>query len=159
MAASLRLLVALILLASGLAGLGGAQPEWLSSLTRPAHEPVWRTVLPQPEEVAIALKRGRAKAAVIARVRAGELTLFEAAAWFRWLNSEPASAPDAHWRLLPGASLDEKLCRQVICWAESETAAQGSVREGETMADRLRAELARHLAEHGEVVLPELDAE
>ncbi|MFO0844950.1 MAG: hypothetical protein U0797_21580 [Gemmataceae bacterium] len=67
----------------------------------PTPEPCTRLVLPPSEEVLILARRSEAKAGVVEKLLADELTLVEAAAWFHRLNSEPPSQPCESWKLRP----------------------------------------------------------
>src|SRR4051794_33126210 len=98
---SLALLLAVILLPA--------------ALSRCAHEPRTKPEpLPPPGDTLLAAERSAMKAQVIDRLLARELNLVEAAAAFRELNAHPADCPALGWRLLPGLSDGEKMCRQVI---------------------------------------------
>jgi hypothetical protein len=88
------------------------------------------------------LARLAAKARVVADLRAGRLTLPQAAARFRRLNDAPCTDLA---RRLRGATEEERLCRQVIRWAES-TAQGESPGEAEQTRDGLEAELDGLLA-------------
>jgi hypothetical protein len=101
------------------------------------------------------VERLRARGAVTNELRAGRLTLVQAAARFRSLNVYPPdSVPDLR-RFLPGATDEERLCRQAIFWAEgSDPAMSPAARE--LTRRRLEAELNRLLAENnGAIRLPE----
>jgi hypothetical protein len=101
-------------------------------------------------------QRGLAKGRLAVDVAAGRLTLLEAAARFRELNSQ---WPPFDWHLwrgfihvrFPGVSDDEGLCRQVIICAKS--ALWEKPEEAELVACRLEAELDEHLR-HGTLRLP-----
>ena len=97
-----------------------------------------------------------AKAQIIARLRAGELDLFEAAGWFGSVNREPAEYADYSWRNLPGGSDEEKLCRQVILWVRGNLAQSVPESELGELVARLEARLAARLCDRGRVELPEL---
>jgi hypothetical protein len=98
--------------------------------------------------------RKEARNRVIAALLAGDLTLFEAAAWFRFLNENPPECP-ADPICWPGKSAEEKLCRQVIGHVEDEEGDQSRRTRG-AECRRLEKELEEHLAQHGKVILPEL---
>jgi hypothetical protein len=104
---------------------------------------------PAPEAGQVVQDRIKGKIKVIDRLLAGELTLLEAAAWFRHLNDNPPEAPldyRTHW---PGGSDGEKLCRQVIYWVRMRRSP-----EAEGSAERLERELEELLAAGSEVELP-----
>jgi hypothetical protein len=71
-----------------------------------------------PDEVEIIRRRDAAKFRVAAQVMAGELDLFEAAAHFRQINHEPPELMQLVYQRLPGATDEEKLCREVILWVK-----------------------------------------
>jgi hypothetical protein len=100
-------------------------------------------------------QRIEAKRRVVSQVMAGELTLFEAGAWFRFLNETPPGFT-CECRHVPGDSEEEKACRQVILWAEDELRWRGLLESAADLSARLEKQLAAHQAEHGRVVLPEL---
>jgi hypothetical protein len=64
-------------------------------------------------------RRIRAKVMIVREVVAGQLSLLEAAAWFRDVN---AADPDyaCIQCLFPGKTEPERLCRQVLSWARGE---------------------------------------
>src|SRR5262249_28652477 len=85
-----------------------------------------------------------AKIAVVFRVAAGRVSLREAAARFRDINASRRNFPwDRFREAHPGATDDERHCREVIrwvrWWVEEE---QGS---GRSLSRRLEAELKEHL--------------
>jgi hypothetical protein len=101
-------------------------------------------------------QRALAKGRLAVDAAAGRLTLLEAAARFRELNSQ---WPPFDWHLwrefihfrFPGVSDDEGLCRQVIVCANSALWEQPE--EAERVRCRLEAELDQHLR-HGTLRLP-----
>jgi hypothetical protein len=103
----------------------------------------------------VSLLRIKAKRQVVHQVVAGELTLFEAAAWFRFINDTPPEFSYG-WVSGPGASKEEKACRQVIGWVEEELLVMGLPDRSAGLSDRFTKQLEAHLAEHGRVILPEL---
>ena len=140
--------VALLLVASvGLAslrqcGTGGAAAAPSSTLLLPGDE--------------ASVRRLQSKAAVARRLVDGELTLLEAAAWFRYINRMTGSAGDVP---APGEEAEpeaERYCRQVIRWAETTAAVEISTERSETVVRRLEAELDERLRRDGGVVLPDL---
>lgn len=96
--------------------------------------------------VAIMATRALARREVIRRLQEGELSLVQAAAMFRDINNSPAWHPCDIRRIFPGNSGEEKLCRQVIVCARSQT-------QNEQFVAELERELVRLLAA-GEIVLP-----
>jgi hypothetical protein len=83
----------------------------------------------------------------------GRLTLFEAAALFRHLHFYYPGPTGTS--ACAGDSEEERLCRQVICWAR--TVGQMHCAESEpALTARLESELSRHKEAHGGmVILPE----
>jgi hypothetical protein len=98
------------------------------------------------------VQRLEAKEEVVRRLLAGRLTLLEAAALFGHLNEEPAAWPFQDNLRWPGASREEKLCRQVLDWAIPLAREEGG--RAVEAADRLEAELAALLARGGVIRLP-----
>jgi len=106
------------------------------------------------EKLRGALQRAAAREEIVARLLAGELTLFEAAARFRDLNAAtPEIAHNIRLRF-PGLSAEHAVCRQVITFVEEEMrrCAPEKVR---VVRARLEDELADHLRRHGRVCLPD----
>jgi hypothetical protein len=103
----------------------------------------------------VSAQRLVAKCRVAERLLAGELTLFEAAAWFRFLNDNP---PECRHEIAPawrGNSEEERLCRMVIGWIKEWRAPSGSS-ERAAIVEQLEKQLEEHIAQHGQVVLPQL---
>jgi hypothetical protein len=100
------------------------------------------TVLCVPDEAGrVVLQRIEKKGRVIEELFAGELTLLEAAAWFRHLNDNPPDHPCKYFRrLTPGASDGEKACRQVVATARHALYPRPCPRRMEVVA-RLEREL------------------
>jgi len=101
-------------------------------------------------------QRNKAKRAITLQVLDRDLTLFEAAAWFGYLNECPGECPDLYRALVPGATNEEKLCRQVILWVRIEGKSALPPGQAEQEAQNLEEMLAAHLARHGKVILPDL---
>jgi hypothetical protein len=99
------------------------------------------------------LRRIAAKERVVAELVAGRLTLLQAAARFRDLKGEPPdlAAPPG---LACGCSEGERLCREVMAWADGWLAEQAPQRAA-AVAARLEAELRRHRDRAGMVRLPD----
>jgi hypothetical protein len=100
-----------------------------------------------------------ARKEVIRCLAAGDLTLFEAAARFRLLNNIPAELADRGWHLFEGRCEGEKVCRQVLLWAEAELKSVEARSRAGALLRNLEAELAAHIARNGRVVLPDLVAD
>jgi hypothetical protein len=108
-------------------------------------------LLPCSEEVKVQQQRIRAKAEVVDRVLARELSLAEAAAWFRFFNDNPPECRDDFRRCIPGRSDGEKACRQVIGWARARLNCRLPDSPTAAAVARLEDELTALLTE-GEVV-------
>ncbi len=138
--------VALLLVAS--VGLTSLRQRGLDG--GPAHG---STVLCAGNEAAV--HRLEAKSAVAQRLIDGELTLLEAAAWFRYITRTTASAGNFP---APGEEDEpeaERFCRQAIRWAGT-TAHVDSAERSEAIVRRLEAELDECRRRDGGVQLPEL---
>jgi len=117
----------------------GSSPE-----TLPGNEP--------SEEVAAVVRRLHEKQALAREVADGRLTLREVAARYRELDE---AAPGFHWeefrRKYPGASDEERHCREVISFVRALPPERG---DGErTVAGRLESELQASTA-RGDLSLP-----
>jgi hypothetical protein len=120
--------------------------------------------VPQPEKVRLELeqklralnRRNLGKHRVVRAVLAGQVTLQEAAAYFRALDRE---GPPVRWDLIrahwPGSSDDERYCHQVIWWAYWEGAESNELHAA-AVRDNLLAELDEHLC-RGPLRLPDLN--
>jgi hypothetical protein len=100
-----------------------------------------------------ALQRCQAKEDFVRAVIARQLTLLEAATWFRDVNASWPKARAFVQRTYAGLPYEHALCRQVIAYAEAELRCQGSNRKDREL-HRLEAELAEQLRQHGKVCLP-----
>ena len=96
-----------------------------------------------------------AKSQIIARLKAGDLDLFEAAGWFGCVDREPAEFADRSWQNLPGGSDEEKLCRQVILWVRGNLSEPKPQSELDSFVAELEARLSARLCDCGRVELPE----
>jgi hypothetical protein len=101
------------------------------------------------------LLRNDARRRVGESLLAGELTLFEAAAWFGYLNNHPPDCRCEPWSGWPGDSEGERLCRMVLSWIDDRHGLSGPA-ERPAVVERLKKELEEHIAQHGKVILPEL---
>jgi len=160
MPASIRPLLSLLLLTTATVAVGATRSDWWAALLqpdrlpRPAHSATEELQPPTLESIYLA-KRIAAKTRIIQLLHTGEMNLFQAAAWFRYLNTEGDSA-QYFPNLLPGASVEEKMCRQVIHWLVCSRRGHSPDAELRAMQRRLEAELTAHMARHGKVVLPEM---
>ena len=105
------------------------------------------------EERVRTLRRVQVRRDVVAAVMTGRMTLLQAASAFRELNRRsPSSYWGAFGHLYPGASDEERHCRQVIAYVHTELEEYpGGENE---VVRRLEAELRGHL-ERGRLHLPE----
>jgi hypothetical protein len=92
-----------------------------------------------------------AKGRVVAELRAGRLTLLQATARFRDLNTPIEGVHDDLRGRVAGATEEERLCRQVILWAWAADL-EVSPDAAEQPRARLEAELERLLAENNGIV-------
>lgn len=158
MIASIRLMVCLLVTVS----LGYVGARQINSFRKafPPNRLVGSLLEPAPEESRRACARIRAKTEIIERLRRGELTLFEAAAWFRLLYEQGTAKERQQLNWYEGASLNERACRQVIRWAETELANRMADSEWYVLLCDLETELRQHLADNnGRVILPGFDDE
>jgi hypothetical protein len=101
----------------------------------------------------VLLARSEERYAIVIQLSEGRLSLFEAAAAFKRLNSLPSPSNHNCLWAFPGASDDERVCRQVICWLAVNTY-QLPPSQRQIVLDRLEAELRDQLKCAGTVVLP-----
>jgi hypothetical protein len=109
-------------------------------------------VEPPSAEFALATWRHKTKCRVTDKLLAGELTLFEAAAWFRRINTQGEG--ERYLGLLPGENLNEQTCSQVILWAEGQLVRGARRKEAGAWKTKLEEDLAQHRASYGKVTLP-----
>jgi hypothetical protein len=103
---------------------------------------------------ALADKRVR-KEAVIRRLFDGEIGLLEAAGLFGRIDAGPPEFATYLRPCIEGATEEEKLCRQVLFWANAESQSS-SCPNVKALVAELEAELDSYLGEQGQPVLPEL---
>jgi hypothetical protein len=143
------------LLGSAFLGAVVARPDWLRAVgvEVATPRPVATIFLEQSRECWVGDRRFAAKGRVTARLAAGEMDLYAAAAWFRDLNHEPTDCPDLGYLRLPGVTREEKLCREVIQWAGAfgRDLEQASAA---TLPADLEAALASRLCMGGQIELP-----
>lgn len=105
-------------------------------------------------EVQEALERGRTKDRIADMTVSGEMSLLEAAAWFRSLHQDPRSWNDfAHPR--PGEHEGKAWCLAVIDYVEAKTRYEQSASQAEVVQQRLQAELQAQLDGRADVELPD----
>jgi hypothetical protein len=146
----------LLVLACVLVCLAGARRLWPGSpqqaQTQPDIETQRRHASAMDRHLVVLRKRQTARGQIVRRLLAGELTLWQAAAWFDHLNKTPAEHPTV-LVVVPGRSAEEKVCRQVLNWVQIAAQREPS-RETEATLRRLSKELEEALA-RGPVVLPD----
>jgi hypothetical protein len=150
-----RILTLLIVASVVLALVATLHPSWRGgrgSRSDPGSQ--IKLVIPPSDEVRVRLRRIENKTLIIQRLDVGELTLFEAAAAFHHLNTTPAEFQDQTWRRWPGADDGERLCRQVIYWADVRWRDSYTPAAAQDRLARLEQELQAHLTAHGGVQLP-----
>jgi hypothetical protein len=101
------------------------------------------------------VQRMTIKNTVVQQLIAGDLTLREAAAWFKYLNERPAGCEDGYRKSYPAASAEESACLQVISWVRADLNLSAPA-QAEATVRRLEAELQGYLACEGKVELPDL---
>jgi hypothetical protein len=99
-------------------------------------------------------ERLRIKDEIVEALRKGQMTLIDAAAYFRSLHEDPKSwrYPNDPW---PGPKEGESWCRVVIEWTDRYLSCQQSPGQTNALRQRLEAELQEQLKAHGAVTLPE----
>jgi hypothetical protein len=102
----------------------------------------------------IARRRIRAKNKVVKQLLAGEMSLAEAAAWFRFVNDNPPEFRCDFRSTMPGRCDGEKACRQVISWVEGELPNRMPLSQADLVLCRLQGELDALLARGDRVELP-----
>jgi hypothetical protein len=155
-----RALSFLALLSMGLTALSQYRPAWAARLdldwwSLPELQEQLRHGKQESAELdaggAAVVGRVLAKDRVIRELRDGRLTLAEAAAHFGALNAAGGESRVNLVSHYPGATEQERLCRQVIRWAES-VAKTESHAAAEQLRQRLEDELACLLAQDGGAV-------
>src|SRR4051794_36696504 len=121
--------------------IGAAPLFWLSWCERHEegrlrHEAILSKALERRN--AAVLERCDMKLTISIRLLSGELTLFEAAAWFRHLNATPPGYEAHPWPNSDERYPEEMVCRQVIQWASSRAEAM-SPPWGEQVRSQLEA--------------------
>jgi hypothetical protein len=104
----------------------------------------------------VLLLRNRAKGRVIEQLAVGRIDLFEAAAWFRYLNATPPDCPGEPIDDWPEACPEEKLCRQVIAHVRIEQGRIGAHSAALELTAQLERDLADALSRYGGLELPSL---
>jgi hypothetical protein len=132
------------------------RPNWLApgSQAEPSAARPWVDLVQPPDpRVALLNHRKADKEEVARRLYDGELTLLEAAEWFRLLNASPPGLEDVGVREQPGGTEGERLCNQAISWARAVTLNARPQEEADARVAVLRRELQDHVAIHGGVEL------
>lgn len=108
------------------------------------HASAGKLVIASPRECAILRQRAEARGQIAQQLRLGEISFAEAVAKFRDLNARPADLPDQYYQLFPGATDDEKIARQLICWVLNSVEAS-SPSETQRLTALLEANLKEYL--------------
>jgi hypothetical protein len=105
-------------------------------------------------EAATTTRRLHAKAEIAEALQNGDMTLIDAAAYFRWLHEDPKTwhYPD---RPRPEPQDTEGWCREVIEWTARYLSFGPPPNQTDGLRPRLEAELQTQLGGHGTVTLPE----
>jgi hypothetical protein len=160
-----RTLSCLALLGMSLAALSQYRPAWavrmsldwwsLPELCEQVHNGKEKGVeLDRTGEGSLA--RLAAKEEVTQDLLAGRLTLPQAAGRFRALDASSSAPLPPVSDHFAGMKEEERLCRQVIGWAESAAMTNGSPDVGRTTRQRLESELnVLKEKNHGVITLPE----
>jgi hypothetical protein len=163
MTAATRLLVCLVVLSAGLAGIASDGPTWLAFLGVRGHQQGNSAAASQQqasrrldEQRMVVAQRLKAKERITRSLLEREMTLFEAAAWFGYLNDTPPDCPDRHWKTYRGGCAGEKLCRQVMAWVAGYARQKMVPSQAEARMQELEQDLQCHIAGHGQVQLPSL---
>jgi hypothetical protein len=147
-----------------LAVLAGARTQWFDALTgswaalaeaRQVSERERQRLQQLESKDGVAVRRMELKNVVVRQLIAGDLTLAEAAAWFKYVNERPRGGEDRYRERFPAATAEEAACRQVISWVRAELHATAPS-QAEALVRRLEAELQGHLECEGKVELPDL---
>lgn len=149
-----RIMLALIAVAALLAVGTIYHPEWFTGLSARDRFAAQLPLMATPSQHSeVTQRRIQIKTVVIDQLLRGELGLFQAAQQFSIHNMHPQGMEDLSWKKLPGKDDGEKLCRQVLIWAESEMTSRYSHSQSQLEMERLEQELAQHIARHGSVQL------
>jgi hypothetical protein len=106
---------------------------------------------------ALVCDRIEAKEQVLQELLAERMTLLQAAAWFRRLDTATPEVPGAPPDRYPGRTEGERYCYLVMDWALSNRE-ELTPSHAEEIRGRLQAELDAHLASHdGAIVLPDVN--
>jgi hypothetical protein len=109
---------------------------------------------PPSVETRLFIRRFAIKDRIIRELLAGDITLLEAAAGFRFVNDHPPECPCLFRTMVSGDSDGEKACRHVILWVRSHLLAAGATTRAEAVLGRLEAELRTLLASGDGIELP-----
>lgn len=117
-----------------------------------------RDRLPDPEQLRgrdlerqrqVALRRMQARLQIVEELAAGRMDLLEAAGRFRDLNETlPEFSREVLHRYFPGASEEERYCRQVLAWVDSELTHRDA-RLASATTGRLERQLEEYLRRGG----------
>jgi hypothetical protein len=131
------------------------RPEWARDLGLPPCPRTATVNAPPPESEVLAMitaaqRRIEARSRIVTALLDGRITLFEAAAGFQRLNRESSIPLLMNF---PGDSQEERVCWQVIQWAQLELGKR-TPDAAHDFSPRFEEELRRHKQRHGAVILP-----
>jgi hypothetical protein len=137
-----------------LVGLIFARSGWCAESDVHQHKTRTDQLARLDRQTEVMTKRLKAKTEVTLQLLKGRLTLFEAAAWFRFFNENPPDCP-APLVNTPVESDNAKSCREVIRWVGAHLIEAGASYRDEQVR-QLENLLEEQLARTGTVLLPEL---
>lgn len=155
MTISLRTLMVLIATASTVGILCRFQTSQATVLTGPVQESMCTPVSPASRMSRVLSQRIAAKTAVIDRLEEGSMDLFEAAAWFRWINEQSQDSVGAYLKHLPGDTIEERTCYQVVSWLTGHLGNRIPHGKVKQIEKEMVESIQRHKKEHGKVILVE----
>jgi hypothetical protein len=157
-----RLLSGFFLLAALLLTFASLSGEWLFELCSPVDQFGNRISLFESRrkgeqltrQVQSTAERTRMKDTVVESLLLGEMTLFEAAGWFRSLHEDPLSWHHP-FRPRPAREDGETWCREVIAWAETKVRFEQSPSRADSLRLCLEDVLRERIESRGSVELTE----
>ncbi len=156
-----RFMVLAASVAAVLAGMVLVVPGWLAETAQTLSRVNTQWVTFSEEEnrrqdlewkIEMILDRLKAKEEIIQTLIEERITLVQAAARFRYLNSQPANFT-AVYAQHSGVTVEERNCRQVINWVQAKLNGR-PVYGTEDLVDRLERELYQLLRRPGGIELP-----
>lgn len=105
-------------------------------------------------EVQVTIERVQTKDTIIEQLVSGEMTLIEAAAWFRSLHEDPRTWHNPR-NPRPEHDEGERWCYVVMDYAGTKVQCERSESQADALRQRLEAELQELVECHGAVKLPD----